>query len=394
MKYENMSFMNLQTLREWTKLGKINFSPSYQRNSGVWSEEKQILLMDSIFRGYIIPPIYFLRVAGGVLEVLDGLQRLQTILGYCGVSTEDVVPKLDFSRYDIKDMGKINGKTCTELLEFQGLDYVGYDQETDFIEHLQRFTIPYIVIFDTNERELKDLFCRLNNGEQLTNGEWLNGLLPTLPLWDVTKRFARDIVNDGGISPIIYTRQRENNKPYSEFDDERKMDVWFWANISLTLYKRVKENKTTLYVNGKSGAICDEYEFLQEQYDVQTEEEKDSEKLLAKQIYEDMTESLPYFIDICRLIPDEMKHAKALHTIFLYAVYLKGKRASRASLQNTNSVPAQKIRVFFNDRSFAGEQSYYQEISEYVEKYKACGSRNDSSSRQKRFNALKKAINL
>ncbi len=393
MKTENINYLDLPSLRERIKNGEINFSPSYQRNGGVWSEEKQLLLIDSILRGYIIPPVYFLKNASGVWDVIDGLQRLHTIMNYCGKNCSDDVKRLNFTNYNIRDMGKLNGKTCKELLGFKGADYIGYEEETPYIDNLKSFKIPYILIYDTSERELKDVFCRLNSGEQLSNGEWLNGLLPTLPLWHVTKRFAQNITSDGSIAPIIYAKQKDSNKPYSEFDDERKMDVWFWANLSLTLYKRMIGSKAT-FVNGKSGLVCDEFDSLQESYNLMDQNGRDKEDALAQTVYDEMTTALPYFVDICRYISDEMKHAKALHTIFLYAVYLKDKRGSREHLRNPNGLPAKKIRIFFNDHIDPEDLNYYYDISEHIEKYKSCGSRNDSSSRQKRFAALKRAINL
>ena len=98
MKHEPINNMDLSLLRRKIMDKKINFSPSYQRNGGIWSEEKQLLFMDSVLRGYVLPTIYFLKRDDDVWDVIDGLQRLSTILNYCGISDEAEVKKLSFHR--------------------------------------------------------------------------------------------------------------------------------------------------------------------------------------------------------------------------------------------------------------------------------------------------------
>ena len=48
-----------KTIRDlWRDQGLINLSPEYQRNQGVWNDEKKALLIDSVLNGFDIPKLY------------------------------------------------------------------------------------------------------------------------------------------------------------------------------------------------------------------------------------------------------------------------------------------------------------------------------------------------
>ncbi|MBQ3701713.1 MAG: DUF262 domain-containing protein [Oscillospiraceae bacterium] len=64
---------------------RIIINRRYQRKL-VWSEEENARLIDSILKGYPIPLILFAEITGsnGIIyyEVLDGMQRLNAIVGF------------------------------------------------------------------------------------------------------------------------------------------------------------------------------------------------------------------------------------------------------------------------------------------------------------------------
>src|SRR5216683_6162797 len=61
----------------------INDSPPYQRESGIWSREKQQLFLDSLFNNYDVPKLYFHDLRGKHPKfryaVINGKQRLHTM---------------------------------------------------------------------------------------------------------------------------------------------------------------------------------------------------------------------------------------------------------------------------------------------------------------------------
>ncbi|KAI0829915.1 hypothetical protein BC628DRAFT_1337206 [Trametes gibbosa] len=62
--------------------GVIDLNPSYQRDV-VWTEQKQIKVLDSIWRNYYVPPVvfavYYNEDAQPVMHCVDGKQRLTSI---------------------------------------------------------------------------------------------------------------------------------------------------------------------------------------------------------------------------------------------------------------------------------------------------------------------------
>lgn len=71
---------------EWQRQGSLDLNPYYQRRS-VWNPRVKSLLIDSILRGYPIPLIFLhnrldVSTSRTVRQVVDGQQRLRTILAY------------------------------------------------------------------------------------------------------------------------------------------------------------------------------------------------------------------------------------------------------------------------------------------------------------------------
>lgn len=63
------------------KREKIVLKHKLQRRESVWSNPNKSLLIDSLLRGYIVPPVYTIS-EDGVQYVIDGVQRLSTIRDY------------------------------------------------------------------------------------------------------------------------------------------------------------------------------------------------------------------------------------------------------------------------------------------------------------------------
>lgn len=59
----------------------IDIAPEYQRRFR-WDEERQSTLIESIFLGIPIPPLFMATNANGSWEVIDGVQRLSTIIHF------------------------------------------------------------------------------------------------------------------------------------------------------------------------------------------------------------------------------------------------------------------------------------------------------------------------
>lgn len=143
----------------------VNDSPVYQRESGVWSDEKQQLFLDSLFNGYDIPKLYLHDLRGKdsryKFAVIDGKQRLHAIWNFL-----DGIKGLadDFSLSDPE--GRIPPKPGTKYTELS----------TDWQEIFKSKTLDIVLVQNADEDDIEELFSRLNNGEPLTAAEKRNAM--------------------------------------------------------------------------------------------------------------------------------------------------------------------------------------------------------------------------
>jgi hypothetical protein len=62
--------------------------PDYQRDADQWDERKESLFIESVLNNLTVPAFFFSEIPDGKIEVVDGQQRLSTILKY----SEDSFP--------------------------------------------------------------------------------------------------------------------------------------------------------------------------------------------------------------------------------------------------------------------------------------------------------------
>lgn len=152
----NIKNWNLHTVSK--REGKINPQPQYQR-TGVWSDKNNQLLIDTILRGYDIPKIYLTSSSDTTFEheVIDGQQRLKAIWGF--YNNEYALGE------ESKDLpiGNFVGKKYHEL-------------PTDISDNLDLYELSIVIIEDTNDEEIRDLFLRLQEGKSLNPPEKRNAM--------------------------------------------------------------------------------------------------------------------------------------------------------------------------------------------------------------------------
>lgn len=131
--------------------------PSYQR-SEVISISKASSIIESILLGIILPPIFIYKRKDGVSEVIDGQQRLLTILGYIGqkyVDENNQQCKTKNSEFSLKGLKILRN---LENKKYKDLDPLLRDKILDFelfvVEIQESLNPDFIPV---------DLFVRLNN---------------------------------------------------------------------------------------------------------------------------------------------------------------------------------------------------------------------------------------
>lgn len=136
--------------------GKLILDPYYQRNV-IWKSDKKVAFIESLYMGIIIPPIYVVEIPGeNVLdgasyEVVDGKQRLTTILGF--VENKFSLESKSLEYY--KDW--FSNKRFSEIQsEFPELTNDMLSSVLDI----------YVITANSPEFTKYDIFSRLNKGSE------------------------------------------------------------------------------------------------------------------------------------------------------------------------------------------------------------------------------------
>ena len=156
-----------KSIREiWRDQGLINLSPDYQRNLGVWNEEKKALLVDSVLNGYDIPKFYLHKQDENSPHrwaVVDGKQRLTTLFEF--IRGEFPLSKsFVYSGPHLNDGSQVpvRGQRWADLSE---------PIQTQFWE----FALSITEIEADDSRDVNQMFIRLNDGVKLNDAEYRQG---------------------------------------------------------------------------------------------------------------------------------------------------------------------------------------------------------------------------
>lgn len=144
----------VQALTRDIKKNKIVLDTSIQRKENQWNKKKKSLLILSGIQGIIIPGIFAKETLNEkndtIWEVLDGKQRLTTLNSF------------------LNDEFKLD-KTLPE--EYANKKFSELDEETQ--NTIKNIEIVVNVYQDITEQETEIIFCRLNNGQKLSNDNLL-----------------------------------------------------------------------------------------------------------------------------------------------------------------------------------------------------------------------------
>jgi uncharacterized protein with ParB-like and HNH nuclease domain len=150
----------------------LDLQPQYQREY-IWSLRTELpsRLIESLLLEIPIPPIYFGKVASGRLEVIDGQQRLTTMINF--VSNK-------FRLQRLQRMGSLNGKLFRDMTE----------------EHQNKVLdapIRSVVIDAGHNTELRyEIFERLNRGSMALNEQELRNCVFRGPFNDLLAQLELD----------------------------------------------------------------------------------------------------------------------------------------------------------------------------------------------------------
>lgn len=144
---------NVSNIMERLENNEFDLTPAFQRNGGLWDEEKQSQLIESLMLKIPLPAFYFDASKEDEWIVIDGLQRLTAFQNYLvGNKQEDGSRK------------KSNFKGMQYLTDFNGKTFD--DLPRQYIRRIKESSIvAYTVIKGTPDEVVFNIFQRINTGE-------------------------------------------------------------------------------------------------------------------------------------------------------------------------------------------------------------------------------------
>lgn len=162
----------ISTLRDKYERGQIDLQPTYQREY-VWALKPELppRLIESLLLEIPIPPMYFGKMAGARFEVIDGQQRLTTLIHFV---------RNDFPLQKLQRLSSLNGKYFRDL------------SEEDQAKVLDA-TIRTVVIDAGRNHNLRyEVFERLNRGSMALNEQELRNCVYRGPFNDLLAELETD----------------------------------------------------------------------------------------------------------------------------------------------------------------------------------------------------------
>lgn len=168
---------------------EIDLEPAFQRLFR-WSTEQQTKFIESLLLGYPVPAIFVYQKENGIWEVIDGVQRISSILNFMGLLNDstgeiplllekgDILKKLEYKCWNEDTYLTItNNQQFLLKKEIKKEDISPIDKATTI--DLKRARIPVIVLSNKSiETSKLELFKRLNSGgSHLSPQEIRNALI-------------------------------------------------------------------------------------------------------------------------------------------------------------------------------------------------------------------------
>jgi Protein of unknown function DUF262 len=143
---------SIQDFVEWDKQNALVLNPAFQRRA-VWNDKAKSFLIDTILRGKPIPKVFMRQqinasTKSSIREVVDGQQRLRTILSY--IKDGFKVSKAQNDEY--------GGLYFSQLPEAAITQFLSYEIAADLLTNLP-------------DKEILDIFGRLNSYAVILNDQ-------------------------------------------------------------------------------------------------------------------------------------------------------------------------------------------------------------------------------
>lgn len=217
---------SIQEIYQKIKNNKLILDPSYQRNT-VWGLEKKIPFIESLFMGILVPPIYVVEVPNDNIleensyEVVDGKQRLSTIMGFLN---NEIILKDKYLEY-FGDC--FNNKNFTQISE----------NYSDMISEMLSSVLDiYVITANSPEFTKYDIFSRLNKGAEQLKANEIRKAIYRSPVIVFIEEYIKETIDSDTYSKIFTKNQIIHYNDYGRFF--RSISFYINSNIE----KMIVEN--------------------------------------------------------------------------------------------------------------------------------------------------------
>ncbi|MFI5859488.1 DUF262 domain-containing protein [Streptomyces parvulus] len=195
--------------------GDLEIHPEFQRIFR-WSLEQQSRLVESVFLGIPVPPVFVAQRADGVWDVVDGVQRLSTLFRFMGVLKKDdgqIDPPspLDKGEYLTHLEGVIwdsEIKLGDSTADKEKLPLTSAQQRI-----FKRARLDFQIVQKESDDQAKfDLFQRLNSGTRLSEQEARNCLAVMLD--PDFYRWLNELAEDAAYSSTVDITEKKEQEAY------------------------------------------------------------------------------------------------------------------------------------------------------------------------------------
>jgi hypothetical protein len=153
---------------------ELNILPEFQRLFR-WPEERKAAFVESILIGIPIPPAFVFEKENGTWELIDGLQRISTVLEFMGLLKD-----LDTGKFRHSKLLGTKYLPSLEGVVWQDAENGAKNLDRPLQLFFRRHRIDFQILKHPSDPKTKyDLFQRLNRGGAYANEQevrtWLNG---------------------------------------------------------------------------------------------------------------------------------------------------------------------------------------------------------------------------
>lgn len=233
----DMSFGEIMNLYERDEL---IIRPEYQR-AYRWDDDQKTGFIESILLGIPIPPIFVAEDGNGIWELVDGLQRISTILAFFGILKNDLENNNNFKL------------TTSELTENTLEGITVDDLSTKLISTIKRAVCRVEILrWDSHFDMRYELFKRLNTGSSPLKEQEIRNCIVLGPFNDLLKNIAS---NENFIKIIELDDDKQKVYKREMYFEELVLRYFAIMFGDLLVNKGIPEYLTTFMKKVNKGAI-------------------------------------------------------------------------------------------------------------------------------------------